>query len=595
MAKGERYIAFPKGSVARKIAIAYLLWSLAWVILSDEVLHLFLSRVEGIWTYETIKGVVYVLVSAALVWAAIRACELDYHKRQLAEEARFHSLSESGLIGIFGWNADGKVVDANDTFLELSGYSRKDLLSGRIWLDRVTPREFSAPRSFDPVASSARIFEHEVIRKDGSRVPVLGGRTVLAEAGGRGIGYMLDLSDLKQAELEKADLQARLMQSEKLNALGQLAGGVAQDFNTLLGVIVGYASLVDAKLDPTDPVRANIQEVLSAATRAKNLTTRLLTFSQKQLLHFETVDLNEVIRRSQGTLQEIAGDQVAVRISVPEEPSLISADPFQIEQVMANLVANARDAITEGGDIGIETKTIQIRGKSREFEEAKPGEYVALRVTDTGKGIERKMQSRIFEPFFTTKPHAYGMGLASCYGAVKQIGGHIAVQSEPGRGTAFVLLFPSLSKQEAQHAPTERGSGVSTPAVQKRILLIEDHNDLRKMLQFILSNEGFEVLSAANGEEACEVARAFPGEIDLVLSDVIMPRLGGPEAVSRILQSKPGAKVIYLTGFAEPDLLKQYGISDSILLEKPVLPEKLIAKVKATLLAGEEGPRSFAA
>jgi two-component system cell cycle sensor histidine kinase/response regulator CckA len=577
---------------ARTFAIIYIVWSALWVLGSDYVLQLVINGPRIEWETQSYKGLVYVLVSGLILFLAVRERDRKHRAERARNESMLRSLRQSGLLGIYEWRADGHITDANHTFLETLGYTREELASGKLTLKALTPPEYW---EVDRIANEqvlengcCTLYEKEALRKDGTRLHVLVGRALLEGCKDCGVGYAVDVSEKKQMESEHAQLQQQLLQSEKLNALGQLAGGIAHDFNNLLSIIVGYASLTESRLGPNDSqLRENTTHVLRAAEKAKNLTRKLLAFGRKQLLNPERLSLNELISELYEMLSHVLEERVKLELRLGAEVGNIEADRSQIEQVMLNLVVNARDAMPNGGTLTIQTFSSTLPGNAHS--ELK-GEYATVRVSDTGIGMNEAIRLRIFEPFFTTKQErgGTGLGLATVYGIVKQSGGHIEVDSKPGDGSAFTVYFPRVQALRAATRKVEQA--VTSTAGSETILLIEDLDELRGMIATVLTSHGYNVLEARDGAEAVNLAASHFGPIQLILSDVIMPNLNGPEAVRQIRARRSDTKAIYMTGYSDQALATDLA-TDSVTLEKPIQPDALLARIREVLDQTQSGTR----
>jgi PAS domain S-box-containing protein len=578
---------------AQKFAIIYILWSALWVLGSDYVLQLAINGPPIEWETQSYKGLIYVLVSGLILFLAVRERDRNYRAECARNESMLRSLRQSGLVGVYEWRADGRVTDANGTFLEALGYTREELASGKLTLQGLTPPEYW---EMDRIANEqvleagcCALYEKEALRKDGTRLQVLVGRALLEDSKDCGIGYAVDISEKKQMESEHAQLQQQLLQSEKLNALGQLAGGIAHDFNNLLSIIVGYASLTEARLGPNDSqLRENTARVLRAAEKAKNLTRKLLAFGRKQVLNPERLNLNELISELYDMLSHVVEERVKLELRLGAEVGNIGADRSQIEQVILNLVVNARDAMPNGGTLTIQTFSSTLPENAQS--ELK-GEYATVRVSDTGIGMPEAVRLRIFEPFFTTKHESggTGLGLATVYGVVKQSGGHIEVDSKPGEGSTFTVYFPKVQALRVVTKTIELAA--TSTAGSETILLIEDLHELREMIAGVLRSHGYNVLEARDGIEAVKVAASHFGPIQLILSDVIMPNLNGPDAVRQIRERRSDTKAMYMTGYSDQALATELG-KDSVTLEKPIEPNVLLTKIREALDQTESGTRA---
>jgi PAS domain S-box-containing protein len=515
---------------------------------------------------------------------------LDIAERKRAEmalqgsEARLRRLVESNIIGISTGDLSGKLIDANDAYLRLLGFTREDLLSGKMRWDALTPPEY---RDTDQLAveqlkstGSASPWEKQFFRKDGSRVSVLIGVTTLTAARGEleTVSFVVDISERKK-------LEAQLRMAQKMEAVGQLAGGIAHDFNNLLGVIIGWSEVFEERLDQNDPLRPKAEQIKKAGQRAAALTRQLLAFSRKQVLEPRVLDLNAVVADTLKMLQRLIGENIEL-IAIPA-PDLgrVKADQGQIEQVILNLAINARDAMPQGGKLTITIANEEMDDISiRQHPGAVPGSYVMLSVSDTGCGMDHETQAHIFEPFFTTKElgKGTGLGLSTVYGIMKQSGGYISVYSELGRGTTFKSYLPRIEQSVPQGTP-----GRNTKDLVRgweTILLVEDAQPLRELARELLETNGYTVLEAANGADAIQVAEKYGKPIHLLLTDVVMPGMDGSKLAERMGDSYPGIKVLYMSGYTD-DAIVHHGVLDSgiTLLQKPFTRESLTRKVREVL------------
>jgi len=390
---------------------------------------------------------------------------------------------------------------------------------------------------------------------------------------------------LRDSGKERAKLEEELRQSQKMEAIGQLAGGVAHDFNNLLSVILGYSVLAIDGLPPADPLRLDLEEVAKAARRASELTRQLLAFSRKQVLRPRIVDLNQIVTGLERMLRRVVGDDVSVTIHRAAELGKILADSGQMEQVLMNLIVNARDAMPGGGRIEIETRNATLDAAfAREHHGVDPGSYVALSVTDTGQGMDAATRARIFEPFFTTKAQGKGtgLGLSTVWGIVRQSGGHVEAQSEIGRGTTFTLYLPR-AVGEADDVPPEPPAP-ATVRGSETVLLVEDDEQVRGFVRDVLHRHGYQVLDAPNGGEAFLISEQHASPVHLLLTDVVLPRMSGRDLAARIRRSRPELRVLYVSGYTEDSIVDQ-GVLDTGVpfLSKPITPDELLHKVRTVL------------
>jgi len=384
---------------------------------------------------------------------------------------------------------------------------------------------------------------------------------------------------------ERKKLEEQLRTAHKMEAVGQLAGGVAHDFNNLIGVIIGYGELIQDKLLEADPLHAKVEEILKAGRRAAALTHQLLVFSRQQVLEPKTLNLNSIVMDMNKMLPRLVGEHIELTTSLARDLASVRADQGHIEQVIMNLAVNARDAMPEGGKLTIETANVEFDdhyalGHNQVF----PGSFIMLAVTDTGIGMDAGTQSRIFEPFFTTKEQGKGpgLGLATVYGAVKQSGGFVWVYSEPGHGTTFKIYLPRVqggTEKEQRNIGTKKlVRGTET------VLLVEDEESLNKLTGEMLQESGYRVLKASNGVEALEISQRYEGTIHLLLTDVVMPKMGGPALAKQLAVLRPEMKLLYMSGYTRNALVTQeLAESGSGLLQKPFTRDTLTRKAREIL------------
>ncbi|MDQ3818479.1 MAG: ATP-binding protein [Acidobacteriota bacterium] len=383
----------------------------------------------------------------------------------------------------------------------------------------------------------------------------------------------------------ETSLEEQLRQSQKIEAIGQLAGGVAHDFNNLLTAITGYSDLVMRRLPSDDLLCRHVIEIKRASDRAADLTRQLLAFSRKQILQPKVIDLNSVVRDIDKMLRRLIGEDIDLLTVLDHMLGSVKADPGQLEQVIINLAVNARDAMPKGGKLTIETANVYLGGKyASEHVAVRPGHYVMLAISDNGCGMDEQVKARIFEPFFTTKElgKGTGLGLSTIYGIVKQSEGNIWVYSEPGMGTTFKVYLPRVDEagQEAQRAPVE----ANLPRGSETILLVEDEETVRELIRQVLVMQGYRVLQAANGKEAIELCGKVDRTIDLVITDVVMPQMGGRELIENLEPRLTETRVLYMSGYTD-DAIVHHGVLDESMcfLEKPFTTDVLIKKVREVL------------
>ena len=434
--------------------------------------------------------------------------------------------------------------------------------------------------------------ECRVVRPDGTvRIVQARGRAERDESGRitRFIGSVQDVTEGVETERELRLLEEQLRQSQKMEAIGQLAGGVAHDFNNLLTVIKAYSGLVANQLDEASPVREDVAEIQRAAGRAASLTQQLLAFSRKQTLQPRVLDLNTVSRELEPMLRRLIGDDIQIVMRQEDSLGRVRADPSQLEQVLINLVVNARDAMPLGGTITIETANVDLdEAYQRRHSVAAPGPYVMIAVNDTGTGMDEATKSRIFEPFFTTKPagKGTGLGLSTVYGIVKQSNGYIWVYTEPGVGTTFKVYLPRLEDDELQVTTAEHSAAAPLTG-SEIVLLVEDEPSVRSLARRILERNGYTVLEAHDGGHAVRVADQYKQPIQLLVTDMVMPELNGPNVWAALREKRPELRVLFMSGYTNEDVIRR-GLLESgaSFLQKPFTAADLAKAVRTVLDAG---------
>jgi two-component system, cell cycle sensor histidine kinase and response regulator CckA len=509
-----------------------------------------------------------------------------------ASEARFARLSESGIIGIAFADIHGHVHDANDAYLQMLGYSRKDVVSGIAGWTDITPPEWREvdARAMEQLKTQgvAPAWEKEMLRTDGSRVPVLVGVAMLDHS--NCIAFVADLTARKQAEAALRRTEEQLRQSQKMQAIGVLAGGVAHDFNNVLSVILGFSEIVLQDLRETDPMRADVHEIRQAGQRAAALTRQLLAFSRQQVIDPKVLDLNGIIKNMDKMLRRIIREDVELTTIPFVGLGRCKSDAGQIEQIVMNLVVNARDAMPDGGRLTIETGNVELDEEyARTHLGVTPGQYVMLAVSDTGTGMDKATQTRIFEPFFTTKEKGKGtgLGLSTVFGIVEQSGGSVWVYSELGTGTTFKVYLPATEDAAEDVTAT---TAATTLRGNETILLVEDEDQIRHVAKEILQRHGYRVIECRNGGEALLTCEQYIGTIDLLLSDVVMPQMNGKQLADRLASLRPDLKKVFMSGYADGALVGALAVG-SAFLQKPLTPATLLRKVRHVLDAPGAHPK----
>ncbi len=494
-------------------------------------------------------------------------------------EASYRSLIEGAAYGIYRSNLQGKLLEVNPALVEMLGYaSEGELLSRNMATDvYADPTERARLIAQHQGQDRFRGVEVNWKRKDGSVLAVrLTGRPVVDAK-----GELEYFEGIVENVAERRALEEQLRQSQKMEAVGQLAGGIAHDFNNLLEVIMGYSDLLVESLPPENPHRRQAEEIYKAGKRAAGLTRQLLAFSRKQVLQPRVLDLNAIVTDLTKLLRRTIGEHIEFSARLAPALARVKADPNQIEQILMNLAVNARDAMLHGGSLRVETTNLRVDEKlALQHTGLRPGEYVLLIVTDTGSGMDLKVQARVFEPFFTTKEKGKGtgLGLATVYGIVKQSDGYISVESAPGQGTTFRIYLPQVAAEASAPAQAETPPRVTG---SETILLVEDEESVRRLARAFLENRGYTVLEARDGAHAIELCERQSQLIHLMVTDVVMPKMSGHELAQRVAPLRPDMRVLFVSGYTG-DSLAQLGPSAAF-LEKPFGPGDLVKKVRQIL------------
>lgn len=506
-----------------------------------------------------------------------------------ASETRYRRLFESAKDGILILDADtGQVVDANPFLTSLLGYSHAELLGKNLW-DLGPFKDIAVSRD-----AFRELQEKEYVRYEDLPLETRDGRPINVEFVSN--VYLVgptkviqcnirDITERKRREAEHKNLEQQLQVSQKMEAIGILAGGVAHDFNNLLSVILGYTEFAMQALRQGDPIKNDLLEVKKAGDRAAVLTRQLLAFGRKQLLQPVPLNLNQVAEGVEKMLRSILGEGINYVQILASDLGVVRADPGQIEQVLMNLAVNARDAMPDGGKLTIETSNVELDAESGAHHVgAEPGPYVLLTVSDTGCGMNEQTKRRLFEPFFTTKEKGKGtgLGLSTVYGIVKQSGGNIWVYSELGMGTTFKIYLP---RELSARATLPRLQAVLEPATgTETILVVEDEESLRKVARRALEIAGYKVLTAGAGDEALLISAQHEGIIHLLLTDMVMPRMSGQALAQALLKARPLTKVLYMSGYTDSAIIDHGVLDEGIhFIGKPFTAADIAQKVRNVL------------
>jgi two-component system sensor histidine kinase EvgS len=486
---------------------------------------------------------------------------------------------------------DGRFLNGNAALCRILGYSKEELLT-KTFQEVTHPDDLEADLANVKQVLAGEIDTYEMekryLHNGGNLVWAQLNVSLVRDSAGQPLFFIAQIQDLtkrKQAEKEQEELRAQFMQAQKMEAVGRLAGGVAHDYNNMLSVIIGYSELSIDKMEPENPLRDDLKEILNAADRAKDITRQLLAFARRETIAPEVLDLNATVKSFLKLLRRLIGEDIDLAWNPGAGLWRVKLDPAQVDQLLANLCVNARDAISGVGKITVETKNII-------FDEAycaihagfKPGEFVMLAVSDDGHGMDKEIRDKIFEPFFTTKPlgQGTGLGLGTVYGVVKQNGGFINVYSEPDKGTTFHLYLPrhvgkaaKVQKQRTAEIPYGHG---------ETILVVEDEVSILNLTRKMLEELGYSVLTAGRPGDALQLAEEHAGKIDLLITDVVMPEMNGKELAERLRGLYPALKYLFMSGYTA-NVIAHHGILDEGIhfIQKPVSKKDLAAKVREAL------------
>jgi len=556
---------------------------------------------EPVSLYSQYKRTIWIVIGFfALQSLAISVLLLNIRRRKKAESLLGQSeasleLAQS-IAHIGSWDHDlshHQLRWSNETY-RIFGYAEeKPAVSFDLFIEHVHPDDRETVRRTGQEArASGKPYgmEHRIIRPDGSVRLVQQYGDVIIDSQGRAIrmvGTTQDITDIRH-------LEEQLRHSQKLEAVGQLAGGIAHDFNNLLTAINGYSELILGQLHSQDSIRPEVEEIRKAGERAATLTQQLLAFSRKQVLQPRVINLNTIVTGMDKMLHRLLGEDILLQTHLAADLGPVKADPGQIEQVILNLALNARDAMPGGGQLTLETSNaVRDEDYARTHQEVVPGSYALLAVTDSGCGMDSTTQGRIFEPFFTTKEpgKGTGLGLSTVYGIVKQSGGHIWVYSEPGLGTTFKIYLP-LCLDSVEAVSSADAAAKSSPG-SETVLVVEDESTVRNLVRLVLARNGYRVLEAVNGKQALELSQHHRGEIPLMITDVVMPEIGGQQLAQELAALRPRMKVLYVSGYTENAMMRQ-GILDSEIafLQKPFTMEALLQRVRQLLDVAHSGSDS---
>ena len=514
----------------------------------------------------------------------------------ISSETRFRTIIDASPVPMALNDDEQRITFLNQAFIKTFGYTLEDIPTLAQWWPKAYPdpeyrqqvtddwqalleQANRSGEAFSPLEISVRC-------KNGTTKIMLVSATSLSNSNGRNhLVILYDITERKRADEEKLNLESQLRQSQKMEAVGQLAGGISHDFNNLLSIISGYSQILLMNPDLSDNIHLPLEEINRAAERAANLTRQLLLFSRREPLESKIIDLDTVISGVEKMLRRLIKADIIVTRNINPDLWRIKADPGSIEQVIMNLVINASDAMPDGGILTVETENVKIDETNRlgNHSGIDSGAYVMLSVSDTGCGMDEKIKEHIFEPFFTTKEvgKGTGLGLATVYGIVKQSNAHIDVQSELGKGTRFRIYFPQVVNEEV--ADGEQEGMASIPRGNETILLTEDEESMRRMLQNFLQSIGYAVLPACNGKEALELVEKHKKQIHLLLTDIAMPGMNGFELAKQIRNSSPEIKLLFMSGYVNPTKTDIMMNTSGKFIQKPIVLHALAAKLREIL------------
>jgi two-component system, cell cycle sensor histidine kinase and response regulator CckA len=580
----------PKSKPENWLSIEHRQW---WLSSTGIVVTLLLSVglvffvlpefIPGLQSYSVDTSVaLHALVGIVLlfdVYVVFQQVQLYRVRKQIAErEELFRLITENAADMIAVVDVSGNRLYNSPSYQKLLGYPPEELRQTK-GIEQIHPddrRKVIEAAEEAKRSGVGRSVEYRIKHKDGHWVTLESTASVVRNR----FGKIEKLVIVNRDITERKDLEKQLLLSQKLEAIGRLSGGVAHDFNNLLGVILGYSEELQKHIPTEDPYREAVDEIQNAGKRAASLTQQLLTFSRKQVFEPQVLDVPAIVAEAAKMLERLIGEDIKLEIVPAGQIGTVKADRGQIERVILNLAVNAREAMPQGGTITIEMADIELDGAVPALDRSvAPGPYVMLKVTDTGCGMDAELQSHIFEPFFTTKGQGTGLGLATVYGVVRQIGGDIAVESTPGKGSAFTIYLPRNSEpvekiDEAQPAKKNH--------VERRtVLLVEDERALRKLTCKMLAELGLTVLEAENGLRAIEIAQKSGAAIDLLLTDVVMPGMSGWTLAEKLSAQWPEMKVLYMSGYTD-GVIAQHGVGGTgiSILRKPFTRDELTRYVE---------------
>lgn len=548
---------------------------------------------RGTWDEMNIHVATRALVGMVLLFVVyVIYQQLQIHRFRMhlvAQDELFYLIGEHADDMIAVVTVDGRRLYNSPSYEKVLGYSAEELEKTSAY-EQIHPDDLPAVQAAAQAARTSgagRRLEYRIRHKSGAWRVLESTASAVRDKEGKVEKLVIVNRDVT----ERRDLERQLVLSQRLEAVGKLSGGIAHDFNNLLGVIIGYTEALQESIRPEDPLREAIDEIRKAGQRAAALTQQLLAFSRKQVLEPKILDVNAIIADMQKMLHRLIGEDVALKFEPGAEMGSVKADRGQFEQVILNLAVNARDAMPQGGELTISTSHAELTEKDAlQYRYVIPGLYVMLKVSDTGTGMDAETQSHIFEPFFTTKEKGKGtgLGLATVYGVVKQSEGYIWLDSAPGKGTTFRIYLPRAKGKAQETAPERRGTKRSVQA--GTILLVEDEVSLRKLTRKILLDMGYVVLEAGNAEEAIQVATVSGGDVDVLLTDVVMPGMSGGELARKLSAEFPKMRILFMSGYTDGAIEVRGNLKPGlVVLRKPFTRDALLRAIEGAMAAPANG------
>jgi PAS domain S-box-containing protein len=585
----NQYSAPPR-RIAGQIALTYAALGALWIVGTDALLAMFAGTSEQLTYVQTIKGWIFILLTALLTYWLIRtyATAVQRSGSQLEHSERSHRrIVETANEGICTVDNAGRVLLANRRLGDMVGYHPQELIGQPLLT--VVDEEFrdELGRRILDGASASQCCDVKLRGKDGQEVWAIAAISPMSDEGRRHVGSLVMLTDIS----DRKRLESQLLQFQKMEALGQLAGGIAHDFNNIITAILGNVDLMRLQLKrrpvPVDSLAADIEQVEQAGERAMGLTHQLLTFSRRQVVRPEIVDPKRLLINMEKMLSRLIREDIQLKIVASEDVPTVRADVGQFEQVVVNLVVNARDAMPEGGKLTVEASRIDLDEQYVGMHPgAEPGPHVLITVTDIGRGMDKRTLQRIFEPFFTTKPvgQGTGLGLATVYGIVKQFGGHVNAYSEPGMGSTFKVYLPAAEEEPVAARPAQAVPNSSAAGGSETVLVCEDNEAIRKLIGRVLEEKGYRGLLYDSPAAALEAAESHDGSIQLLITDVVMRDMSGPELAEHLRASRPRLKVLFVSGYPS-DVIDHHGLlaEGTDFLAKPFSADVLVRRVRQVL------------